>query len=208
MKRLFQKSASFSSVSSVTFWSVFTQISSRYAPLRDRSLSPGGSGQRILVVSQCHLPDLPLFYRFIVFEWSPLISSQFSTVPPLSTLFAMTDPPPHLFSLKTTWFTPPKKKTPDTPPARGILLIGSQIRMEKQWWWCPVPSYFNLCHFLVSQRHSGNRRVRKITNNSSRINGAAKTRYRRVLCILSTKVSCFTKKTYQTDQGVQKREQW
>ena len=145
MKRLFQKSASFSSVSSVTFWSVFTQISSRYAPLRDRSLSPGGSGQRILVVSQCHLPDPPLFYRFIVFEWSPLISSQFSTVPPLSTLFAMTDPP--IFSPWKPRDLPHLKKTPDTPPTRGILLIGSQIRMEKQWWWCPAPSDFNFMSF-------------------------------------------------------------
>ena len=118
-ERLFQKSASFSSVSSVTFWSVFTQISSRYAPLRDRSLSPGGSGQRILVVSQCHLPDPPLFYRFIVFEWSPLISSQFSTVPPLSTLFAMTDPPPPIFSPWKPRDLPHLKKNPWHSPREG-----------------------------------------------------------------------------------------
>ena len=148
MKRLFQKSASFSSVSSVTFWSFFTQISSRYAPLRDRSLSSGGSGQRILVVSQCHLPDLPppLLKVHSVRMIPPLISSQFSTVPLFLLCLRWLTPPP-LFSLKTMWFTPPAKKSLDTPPARGILLIGSQIRMEKQWWWSPVPSDFNFMSF-------------------------------------------------------------
>ena len=42
---------------------------------------------------------------------------------------------------------PTCKKIPWHSPARGILLIGSQIRMEKQWWWSPVPSDFNFMSF-------------------------------------------------------------
>ena len=78
----------------------------------------------------------PLFYRFIVFEWSPLISSQFSTVPPLSTLFAMTDPPifspwkprdlPHL--KKNSWHSPHEGDTIDWFPnkdGKAVMMVSS-----------------------------------------------------------------------------------
>ena len=144
MERLFQKSASFSSVSSVTFWSVFTQISSRYTPLRDRSLSPGGSSQRILVVSQCHLPDPP-----------PLLKvHSVRMIPPLLVVSFLQSP---LFLLCLRWLTPPPIFSPwkpcDLPHLKKISWHSPRegdtitIRMEKQWWWCPVPSDFNFMSF-------------------------------------------------------------